>query len=181
MTIRMYAKKKNIALTRIEVRLRHVQRAGRDMRDKFERQIALVGDLSLDERRRLLETPNTMVVSPGMDFASGDLRSWAHCRGEQTCYRENAFEAFRDCCSVDPIEDVPAFLLGRDDFCCGELVQVARNTRALLRQAGGDGGDIATAQQDKRRTNVAHERCANRRAEDEGVATGGRSPVHSGL
>src|SRR4030095_11285709 len=53
-------------------------------------------------------TPNTMVASPGMDFASGDLRSWAHCRGEQTCYRENAFEAFRDCCSVDLIEHVPA-------------------------------------------------------------------------
>jgi hypothetical protein len=81
--------------------------------------------------------------------ASGDLRSWAHRRGEQTCYRENAFEALRDCCSVDLIEDVPALLLGRDDRSCGQLVQVSRDNRAVLRQTGGDGGDIATAQQDK--------------------------------
>ena len=74
MTIRMYARKKNIALTRIEVRLRHVQHAGRDMRDKFERQITLVGDLSLEERRRLLEIAERCPVSQTLQRSS-EIRS----------------------------------------------------------------------------------------------------------
>jgi putative redox protein len=70
MTIRMYAKRKNIALTRIEVRLRHVQRAGRDIRDSFERQIALTGDLSLEERQRLLEIAERCPVSQTLQRSS---------------------------------------------------------------------------------------------------------------
>jgi hypothetical protein len=84
-----------------------------------------------------------------MDFRLKRPSLLGHCRREQTCYRENAFEAFRDCRSVNLIEDVPTFLLGYDDLRSGQLVQVPRNNRAVLRQTGGDGGDIATPQQDK--------------------------------
>ncbi len=70
MTIRMYAKRKNIALTRIEVRLRHVQRAGRDIKDSFERQITLTGDLSLEERQRLLGIAERCPVSQTLQRSS---------------------------------------------------------------------------------------------------------------
>jgi len=70
MTIRMYAKRKNIALTRIEVRLRHVQRAGRDIKDSFERQITLTGDLSLEERQRLLGIVERCPVSQTLQRSS---------------------------------------------------------------------------------------------------------------
>jgi len=65
MTIRMYADSKKIPLVRVEVTLRHVQRAstGKDIKDKFERTITLVGDLTPEERGRLLEIAERCPVS----------------------------------------------------------------------------------------------------------------------
>lgn len=57
MTIRMYAQRKQIPLTRVEVRLRHVQRASseNEIKDRFERTITLVGNLTPEQRQHLLE------------------------------------------------------------------------------------------------------------------------------
>jgi hypothetical protein len=62
-----------------------------------------------------------------------------HRRLEETRYGENAFEAFRNCARVDLIEGVPAFLFGLDDLRRRQLMQVARDNRPILGQAGGDG------------------------------------------
>lgn len=66
MTIRMYASRKKMPLTRVEVRLRHLQRtsSGQDIKDKFERVIALVGDeLTAEHRQSLLEIADRCPVS----------------------------------------------------------------------------------------------------------------------
>ncbi len=54
MTIRMYAERHKMQLARVEVRLRHIQRATAQagVTDKFERTIILSGELSFEERRR---------------------------------------------------------------------------------------------------------------------------------
>jgi putative redox protein len=56
MTIRMYANRKKIPVARVEVRLRHGQRAstGQGIKDKFERVITLTGDLTSEQRQDLL-------------------------------------------------------------------------------------------------------------------------------
>ena len=50
MTIRMYAERHKMQLARVEVRLRHIQRATAQVgvTDKFERTIILSGELSLE-------------------------------------------------------------------------------------------------------------------------------------
>ena len=65
MTIRMYADRKKIALSRVEVRLRHVQRAsaGKEIKDKFERVVTLSGDLTSEQRQSLLEIAERCPVS----------------------------------------------------------------------------------------------------------------------
>lgn len=66
MTIRMYASRKKMPLLRVEVRLRHLQRAssGQDIKDKFERVITLIGDeLSPEQRQSLLEIAERCPVS----------------------------------------------------------------------------------------------------------------------
>ena len=50
---------------------------------------------------------------------------------------------------VDLIEDVPAFLARPDDLRSGKLLQMARNNRAILGQAGSDRSDVGAAQQDE--------------------------------
>lgn len=65
MTVRMYAVRKHIPLTLIEVRLRHLQRAigGNNSKDKFERAITLTGDLTTEQRQSLLEIAERCPVS----------------------------------------------------------------------------------------------------------------------
>lgn len=72
MTIRMYADRKQIALRKVEVRLRHLQRAtaGKDLKDKFERVITLEGDLTDAERQHLLEIADRCPVSQTLKRSS---------------------------------------------------------------------------------------------------------------
>ena len=72
MTIRMFADRKKIPLARIEVRLRHVQRAssGRDMTDKIERIIRLEGELTPEQRQTLLEIAEKCPVSRTLRLGS---------------------------------------------------------------------------------------------------------------
>ena len=72
MTIRMFADRKKIPLARIEVRLRHVQRAssGRDMTDKIERIIRLEGELTPEQRQALLEIAEKCPVSRTLRLGS---------------------------------------------------------------------------------------------------------------
>lgn len=64
MTIRLYAERKGWPLLRVAVRVRHAARlsAGAD-RDVFERIIHLEGDLSEEERARLLDIAERCPVS----------------------------------------------------------------------------------------------------------------------
>ena len=72
MTIRMYAARKKMSLTHVEVRLRHAQRANvpGGVADRFERRITLVGDLTADERQRLLEIADKCPVSQTLQRSS---------------------------------------------------------------------------------------------------------------
>ena len=72
MTLRMYAGRKNMKLVRIEVRLRHAQRASAQggLGDRFERSITLIGDLTSDERQKLLEIAERCPVSQTLQRAS---------------------------------------------------------------------------------------------------------------
>ena len=65
MTIRMYAERRKLKLARVEVRLRHAQRANVQggIADRFERRITLVGELTADERQKLLEIAEKCPVS----------------------------------------------------------------------------------------------------------------------
>jgi putative redox protein len=60
MTIRMYADRKQLPLEKIEVRLRRLQPAvaGEASRQRLERVIVLHGELTSDQRGRLLEIAN---------------------------------------------------------------------------------------------------------------------------
>jgi len=76
MTIRMYADRKKMPLQRVEVRLRHLQRAStsKDMKDKFERVITLAGDLTPEQRQSLFDIaercPVSKTLRQGSEIAS---------------------------------------------------------------------------------------------------------------
>jgi putative redox protein len=65
MTLRMYATRKGMPLERVEVRLRHIQRAtaGKDLVDKFEREIRVHGQLTDEQRQSLLAIAERCPVS----------------------------------------------------------------------------------------------------------------------
>ncbi|HEX4272688.1 MAG TPA: OsmC family protein, partial [Rhizomicrobium sp.] len=54
MTIRLYANRKGWPLRRVETAVRH-SRAGLNAKDRFELDIALEGDISAEQRARVLE------------------------------------------------------------------------------------------------------------------------------
>ncbi|WP_301102544.1 OsmC family protein [Propionivibrio sp.] len=64
MTLRMYAERKGLDLTRISVALRHekIDVEGQGQIDHIERIITLDGALSLEQRQRLLEIANKCPV-----------------------------------------------------------------------------------------------------------------------
>ena len=72
MTIRMYADHKKIQLDRVEVRLRHVQRASAasGTSDRFERIITLTGALTQADRQKLLEIAGKCPVSQTLQRSS---------------------------------------------------------------------------------------------------------------
>ena len=76
MTIRMYANRKGMALRHVEVRLSHPQRAtqAKGLPDRFERVIVIDGDLTPEERQRLLEIadrcPVSQTLKRGAEIAS---------------------------------------------------------------------------------------------------------------
>lgn len=72
MTIRMYASRKKMRLDRVEVRLRHAQRANTasGINDGFERRIMLVGELTVEERQKLLEIAERCPVSQTLQRSS---------------------------------------------------------------------------------------------------------------
>lgn len=71
MTIRLYADRKGWPLLRVAVRVRHVERltAGAP-KDVFERVIHLEGDLSEEERARLMEIAERCPVSRSLSAGS---------------------------------------------------------------------------------------------------------------
>ncbi len=72
MTLRMYAERKSLPLTRISVALRHekIEVDGKQV-DRIERNISLEGDLDDDVRTRLLEIANKCPVHRTL---SGQIR-----------------------------------------------------------------------------------------------------------
>jgi len=65
MTVRMYARRKGWPLAHVEVRVNLLQEPGPDgeMVDRFERVLDLQGDLSLEERARLITIADRCPVS----------------------------------------------------------------------------------------------------------------------
>ena len=60
MTLRMYAERKGLPLTRVQVDLRHekIRTADQPPVDRIERVITLEGDLTPEQRQRMLEIAN---------------------------------------------------------------------------------------------------------------------------
>jgi putative redox protein len=82
MTIRMYADRKQIPVEKVEVRLRrrpHIT-AGEQLKDTFERVISLQGDLTPEQRQRLLEIAERCPVSQTLKRGS-DVVSLLNARG----------------------------------------------------------------------------------------------------
>lgn len=72
MTLRMYAERKGLKLDSVKVHLRHVQRASQTagLFDRFERVIELAGDLSGEDRQRLLDIAERCPVSQTLKRSS---------------------------------------------------------------------------------------------------------------
>lgn len=72
MTIRMYAERRKLKLEGVSVQLRHAQRANAQggIADRFERVIALTGDLTADERQKLIEIAHKCPVSQTLQRSS---------------------------------------------------------------------------------------------------------------
>lgn len=64
MTLRMYAERKGLPLTRVQVDLRHekIRTADQPPVDHIERMITLEGDLTPEQRQRMLEIANKCPV-----------------------------------------------------------------------------------------------------------------------
>lgn len=69
MTVRLYAARKAWPLESATVRVLH-RRDGLDTQDRFARELVLEGDLSLDQRRRLLDIANRCPVHQTLERGS---------------------------------------------------------------------------------------------------------------
>ena len=68
MTVRMYAERKGIPLTRISVSLSHDRvKVASIPRDRIVRKITLEGDLTVEQRARLLEIANNCPVHKALE------------------------------------------------------------------------------------------------------------------
>ena len=68
MTVRMYAERKGIPLTRISVSLSHDRvKVASIPRDRIVRKITLEGDLTIEQRARLLEIANKCPVHKALE------------------------------------------------------------------------------------------------------------------
>jgi putative redox protein len=68
MTVRMYAERKGIPLTRISVSLSHDRvKVASVPRDRIVRKITLEGDLTIEQRARLLEIANKCPVHKALE------------------------------------------------------------------------------------------------------------------
>ena len=71
MTLRMYASRHQWPVDHIEVRLHHVQRAGgAEVRDRFERVVKIRGDVTDEQRARLIEIADRCPVSQTLQRSS---------------------------------------------------------------------------------------------------------------
>jgi putative redox protein len=72
MTLRLYAERHKWPLTRVEVHLKHLRQGtpSGEVPDQFERVIKLSGDLTDEQRRRLLEIAERCPVSRTLTRAS---------------------------------------------------------------------------------------------------------------
>ncbi len=85
MTIRLYAERKSWPLARVEVRLSHAERlADGAERDVFSREITLAGDLSAEERLRLLEIAEKCPVSRTLAQGARIATSLSACCSPET-------------------------------------------------------------------------------------------------
>jgi putative redox protein len=66
MTLRLYAERKGLPLTRVQVRVKH-HRASLEARDLFERTIYLEGALSADQKAHLLQIAERCPVHRTLD------------------------------------------------------------------------------------------------------------------
>ena len=74
MTLRLYASRKGWPLDAVDVKLHHAVRASSAQRDVFSREIHLIGELSTEQRARLLEIAERCPV--GRTLAAGvDIQS----------------------------------------------------------------------------------------------------------
>lgn len=72
MTIRMYAQRKGWPLKNVAVSARHLKLSGVDweLRDRFDRTVELAGELTPEQRRRLLEIADHCPVSQTLQHGS---------------------------------------------------------------------------------------------------------------
>lgn len=69
MTVRLYATRKGWPLESVTVRVLH-RREGLETKDRFAREIVLVGDLTPEQRRRMLEIANRCPVHETLERGS---------------------------------------------------------------------------------------------------------------
>jgi putative redox protein len=74
MTLRLYARRKDWPLRRIRVCVGHAKVAGEQPHDAFVREIALEGDLTIEQRTRLLEIAERCPVHATLQGASISTR-----------------------------------------------------------------------------------------------------------
>jgi putative redox protein len=101
MTLRLYADRKSWPLTSAQVRVVH-RRGGLEAKDRFAREIVLEGDLTDDQRARLLEIANRCPVHQTLDRGSEVITvltehvSERDLDPESTNHLEDMAEACRD-------------------------------------------------------------------------------------
>jgi putative redox protein len=101
MTVRLYAQRKAWPLKSVAVRVLH-HRTGLEAKDRFAREIVLEGDLTAEQRRRLLEIANRCPVHLTLERGSDVVTVLAekplpgHLDPEPTEHAEDMAEACAD-------------------------------------------------------------------------------------